>query len=141
MNNYLDYLPQKSPFRFIDEVIDYKQGKYMMAKLYSESLPQEITKAAEFFSPSFITEALAQLGIIFIQFETEPLKENELPVLGSIKMEKFNSVILKVSCIDLLIKKVKVYSNHALLEGIATVKGQVICNGQFGVVKSFKAKE
>src|SRR5690625_4676907 len=79
MINYLDYLPQQSSFRFIDEVTCYKQGKYMKAVLYLDSLPREIIASTIFFPPSFITEALAQLGVLFVQFETEPLRENEVP--------------------------------------------------------------
>ncbi|MFS1514246.1 3-hydroxyacyl-ACP dehydratase FabZ family protein [Chengkuizengella sp. SCS-71B] len=138
MKQLVNMLPQKWPFRFIDHITAYKQKEYIRGTYYISQTTSIIKDHTQTFPASFITEGLAQLAVIFITLETKPLRENEVPLLGSIKMESFQDLPWHLEKVKYEISPIKIFDSQAVLYGVASVENKVICKGELSVAKSIR---
>jgi 3-hydroxymyristoyl/3-hydroxydecanoyl-(acyl carrier protein) dehydratase len=115
----LALLPHQPPFRFVDNVIRYEPGRFLQAKFSPPSLEVPFGISKE-IPETILIEGLAQVAVLLTQLETEPLKEGDIPLLGSVNV----TLIKKVQWGETLIytvEPIRILEKQAVLKGRITV--------------------
>jgi len=127
----MERLPHRYPFIMVDRVIDYEEGKWIKAV-------KNITINEPFFQGHFpgepimpgvlMVEALAQAGGILVLLNEKP--EDKLAFFMTMDNVKFRKPAVPGDQLILDVKLVKVIrSSIVKVHGVATVDGNVICEG------------
>lgn len=82
------WLRHRHPMVYLDRVLDYEPGEYLKSLLLVSGQTDAI--AGHFpergiFPASHMMQAIAQSAIILLQLSTEPLTEDEITLVGSVK--------------------------------------------------------
>ncbi|WP_214483017.1 FabA-like domain protein [Bacillus sp. SM2101] len=123
-------MPHQYPLRLIDRVDKYVPKELLRATLDIKQLDWLNTKIVPY---SVLLEGMAQAAVIFIQLETRPLKENEVPVLGAIKSEILSKSLPSKGKVSYDVKPLRILETQAVLEGIIKVDNQLILKGTLTV--------
>ncbi|SDZ37818.1 hypothetical protein [Bacillus sp. 166amftsu] len=107
VDKYLELLPHRSPFRFVDKIVNYDSGK-SLTTIFSSTNIYNLSE----IPITVLIESVAQTAVLLTQLETEPLNAKEFPLLGSIDstieeehFEMGDDFIIKVGILKLLSKK------------------------------------
>ncbi|MBO8162729.1 MAG: hypothetical protein H0Z34_03290 [Brevibacillus sp.] len=115
LKDLMSLLPQQAPFRFVDEVTCYRQGQLLEATFTAAPIRDNFGHPP-FFPETCLMEGLAQATVIFTQLETEPLREGELPLLGSIETRIARTVLWNEQ-LTYQIRPIRMMKRRAILEG------------------------
>ncbi|MEO8712262.1 MAG: hydroxymyristoyl-ACP dehydratase [Parafilimonas sp.] len=154
MYNYiLEYLPYKSSFRFVDDIISLDEngvtGNYTLKNdsfFYEDHFPGfPVTPGV------IITEIMAQIGLVVLGIylilnSSEKIKTNEdeniFPLLTSIEVS-FHKMVLPGEKVTVISKK-QYFRFNKLKCNIEMMneEGELIANGMFsGIIKSINQKQ
>ncbi|MFD2673329.1 FabA-like domain protein [Marinicrinis sediminis] len=114
-SNLMSLLPQQDPFRLIDRIVSYEPGQRLRAemdlsRLYSDFGQQAIVPL------HVLVESLAQTAVIYVQLETNPLEDHEVPLLGKVEAKAIKDVAWTQS-VQLEITPVRILAKQAMLTG------------------------
>jgi 3-hydroxymyristoyl/3-hydroxydecanoyl-(acyl carrier protein) dehydratase len=115
----LALLPHQPPFRFVDNVIRYEPKRLLQAKFSPHCLEVPFGVFKE-IPETILIEGLAQAAVLLTQLETEPLKEGDIPLLGSVNV----TLLKKVQWGETLIytvEPIRILEKQAVLKGRITV--------------------
>ncbi|WP_053217801.1 hotdog family protein [Virgibacillus senegalensis] len=130
----VDLIPQKPPFRFVDEVVEYKKNQSLTAAFdYANYLAD--FPFIDKLPPSFLIEGLAQSSVLFVERETSPLEEKEIPILGTIDFDFVKEPRGGEDKVYYFIEPMKVFSKHCLLKVSALENQEIIATGRISVAK------
>ncbi|MBN2374025.1 3-hydroxyacyl-ACP dehydratase FabZ [bacterium] len=128
-------LPQRFPFLMLDRIIDYEYEKRIVGI-------KNVTGNETFFQGHFpeeaimpgalILEAMAQTSLIYFKLsQNNPKKDSaSTPVLfGGIKA-KFIMPVVPGDVLKIEMTPVKVISSGGIMEGKASVDGNVVCKAE-----------
>jgi len=136
LNKFIDQLPQKYPFLMLDKVLEFEEGKRVVA-LKNVSINEYFFKGHFPGSPVMpgvlIIEAMAQAGILLFS-EGDETAKGATYYLGSVKAKFLNPVhpgdVLKIE-----VAPIKIVENMGLVEAKATVDGKVVAKAELGFSK------
>lgn len=130
----LTILPHQPPFRFIDHVIEYAPGRYLQASFTPDSAEKLFSVFIE-VPETIMIEGLAQAAVLLTQLETEPLKEGDIPLLGSVKATLFESVPWDKTLIY-TVEPIRILEKQAVIQGNICVDGQTVLKATLSVAVS-----
>ncbi|GAA4726598.1 3-hydroxyacyl-ACP dehydratase FabZ family protein [Brevibacillus fulvus] len=137
LDELLTLLPQQYPFRFVDEVTRYVPGSLLEAKFLPAPLRQCYGNG-RYFPETCMLEGLAQATVILTQLETEPLKQKELPLLGSIEASLIRPADWDEQ-LTYVIKPVRIAQKRAIFDGtLVDSTGQQIALAMIGVAIAYQ---
>ncbi|PEM43186.1 3-hydroxyacyl-ACP dehydratase FabZ family protein [Bacillus toyonensis] len=131
----INLLPHQKPFRFIDDIISYKPNHSLKAMYCPSSIEKKI-KTRD-VPVTILIEGLAQTAILYTQLETEPLKENDVPMLGSVEYEIFKSFEWGRS-VTYVVMPIRLLKNQAIIKGEITVDNVLCATANLSVAVSSK---
>jgi 3-hydroxymyristoyl/3-hydroxydecanoyl-(acyl carrier protein) dehydratase len=111
----LTLLPHQPPFRFVDKINRYEPGELLEAQfspLHIQPLFGVVSEVPE----TILIEGLAQSAVLLAQLETMPLKDGEIPLLGSVNATLFNQVNWDETIVY-TIELVRIFEKQAILKG------------------------
>ncbi|MGM1049387.1 MAG: hypothetical protein ACQEXX_25070 [Bacillota bacterium] len=88
----LDLLPHKPPFRFVDGIITYTPKSGIQTFFCPEQSSDYLGKGIH-IPPVILIEGLAQSAVLYSILESEPLDENEFPLLGYVNAKIARNVM------------------------------------------------
>jgi len=116
-DSMIEHLPHQFPIRLVDTIVHYEE-KVMLVGQVNPFEHRRWYGDLEWIPPVFLIEGMAQTASIYIQLETEPLDEWEIPVLGSVR----STGHLRTDWSGLLYWKVvplRIAQRNAVMEGWA----------------------
>lgn len=136
----LELLPQQYPFRFVDEVTLYEQGRRMRAS-FDPAPMRSYLGGRDILPVTVLIEGLAQVAVLLTQLETRPLAPGEMPLLGKVQAE-----IRREAMWDQLIyyelKPERIWQRQAVYSGIVVQKdGCSLLEATLGVAITKKGSE
>jgi len=128
-----EIIPHREPFLLIDEIVDFKEGKYVHAIKY-------VNEKENYFQGHFpgnpvlpgvlIIECMAQASC-FLSLSTVDNPEDKLMLLSVIKSAKFFKKVIPGNILNLEVSLVKFKMNNALIKGIGTVNGKKVAEAEW----------
>ncbi|PFM99770.1 hypothetical protein [Bacillus cereus] len=131
----INLLPHQKPFRFIDDIISYKPN-YSLKAMYCPSSIEQKIKTRD-VPVTILIEGLAQTAILYTQLETEPLKENDVPMLGSVEYEIFKSFEWERS-VTYVVMPIRLLKNQAIIKGEISVNNILCATANLSVAVTSK---
>lgn len=133
-------LNQKTPFIFIDRVLDYKKNSWIQAiKCISGN---ELFSAMHFpykavYPGLFLIESAAQSASVLFSLSNPEIKTLDIPVLGGIRDFQFYHKILPGDTITINVELIKAIENMAITKITINCGENIAAKGKltFGVMK------
>jgi 3-hydroxyacyl-[acyl-carrier-protein] dehydratase len=122
------WLRHRHPMIYIDRIIDYEPGVFLKSVL---SVSGELDAIAghfperAIFPGSHLMQAFAQSGIILYQMSTEPLGEDEITLIGSVK-SRFSRVVVPGDQVVFDVRAERIYGNVFFFGATVTVEQQSV---------------
>ncbi|PAD78296.1 3-hydroxyacyl-ACP dehydratase FabZ family protein [Paenibacillus campinasensis] len=129
----IEQLPQRPPFRFVEQIDRYEAGQYLLASIRLQSVrgPMRCLPA---FPEACVMEGLAQSAVLLVQLETGPLREGEVPILGSLFMRQSKAVAWHET-LRYEVKPIRLLASQARIEATAYAAGEVVAEGELSLAK------
>ena len=123
-----DVLPHRSPFLFLDEVVELEpstsaKGRWLLREdqpFFSGHFPGRPTLPGV-----LMVEALAQLGAVAVL--SDPAFAGRLPLFGGIDKARFRSQVSPGDTLDLEVTLDQLGNNAGRGSGVASVGGKIAC--------------
>lgn len=128
----LGMLPHRYPFLLIDRVLEYKEGKSLVAiknVTYNEPFFQGHFPGLKVMPGVLLVEAVAQAGGILIYISI-PDPEKKLVFLSKIDKTKFRKPVIPGDQVRLEVEILKMKSRVCHVRGRALVDGDVVVEGE-----------
>lgn len=128
----LGMLPHRYPFLLIDRVLEYKEGKSLVAiknVTYNEPFFQGHFPELKVMPGVLLVEAVAQAGGILIYISI-PDPEKKLVFLSKIDKTKFRKPVIPGDQVRLEVEILKMKSRVCHVRGRALVDGDVVVEGE-----------
>jgi len=128
----LGMLPHRYPFLLIDRVLEYKEGKSLVAiknVTYNEPFFQGHFPELKVMPGVLLVEAVAQAGGILIYISI-PDPEKKLVFLSKIDNTKFRKPVIPGDQVRLEVEILKMKSRVCHVRGRALVDGDVVVEGE-----------
>jgi 3-hydroxyacyl-[acyl-carrier-protein] dehydratase len=128
----LGMLPHRYPFLLIDRVLEYKEGKSLVAiknVTYNEAFFQGHFPSLKVMPGVLLVEAVAQAGGILLYLSI-PDPEKKLVFLSKIDNAKFRKPVIPGDQVRLEVEILKMKSKFCHVRGKALVDGEVVVEGE-----------
>ncbi len=128
----LGMLPHRYPFLLIDRVLEYKEGKSLVAiknVTYNEPFFQGHFPELKVMPGVLLVEAVAQAGGILIYISI-PDPEKKLVFLSKIDKTKFRKPVIPGDQVRLEVEILKMKTRVCHVRGRALVDGDVVVEGE-----------
>ncbi len=128
----LGMLPHRYPFLLIDRVLEYKEGKSLVAiknVTYNEPFFQGHFPGLKVMPGVLLVEAVAQAGGILIYISI-PDPEKKLVFLSKIDKTKFRKPVIPGDQVRLEVEILKMKTRVCHVRGRALVDGDVVVEGE-----------
>lgn len=128
----LGMLPHRYPFLLIDRVLEYKEGKSLVAiknVTYNEPFFQGHFPGLKVMPGVLLVEAVAQAGGILIYISI-PDPEKKLVFLSKIDKTKFRKPVIPGDQVRLEVEILKMKTRVCHVRGRALVDGDVVIEGE-----------
>ena len=141
-NEILSLLKQKTPFVFVDKVIEHEKGKRIVS--LKNVTGSELFSALHFpdnpvYPGIFIIESIAQTTAIMCSLAMEENENNEIKflALGGIQRFNFYKPVRPGDTLKIEVEVVKLLEQMAIVKATAKVNDTLVAEGQmtFGAVK------
>lgn len=123
----LSMLPHQFPFRLISNIVKYVPRKILQAEFTPSSLHTLFLQFG-YVPETILIEGLAQTAVLLTQLETMPLKEGEVPLLGSVEMAAVKQVPWG-EAVNFAVEPVRIVAKQAMLKGRATAGSSTLITG------------
>lgn len=133
-------LKQKTPFVFVDKILEYEKGKRIVA--------QKNVSGSEFFASLhfpgnpvypgiFIIESVAQAASILCALEEGTEEDVQFMALGGIQRFDFHKPARPGDVLRIEVNLVKMYKGMAIVKACVKADGEAVAEGQmtFGTVR------
>lgn len=127
----LGMLPHRYPFLLIDRVLEYEEGKSLVAiknVTYNEPFFQGHFPSLKVMPGVLLVEAVAQAGGILI-YVSIPEPEKKLVFLSKIDKTKFRKPVVPGDQVRLEVEILKMKTKFCHVKGRALVDGNVVVEG------------
>jgi len=128
----LGMLPHRYPFLLVDRVLEYKEGKSLIAiknVTYNEPFFQGHFPGLKVMPGVLLVEAVAQAGGILIYISI-PDPEKKLFFLSKIDKTKFRKPVVPGDQVRLEVEILKMKTKFCHVKGRALVDGDVVIEGE-----------
>ncbi|MEE9501414.1 MAG: 3-hydroxyacyl-ACP dehydratase FabZ [Candidatus Aminicenantaceae bacterium] len=128
----LGMLPHRYPFLLIDRVLEYEEGKSLVAiknVTYNEPFFQGHFPGLKVMPGVLLIEAVAQAGGILLYLSI-PDPEKKLVFLSKIDKAKFRKPVIPGDQVRLEVEIIKMKTKFCHLKGKAFVDGDVVVEGE-----------
>lgn len=128
----LGMLPHRYPFLLIDRVLEYEEGKSLVAiknVTYNEPFFQGHFPGLKVMPGVLLIEAVAQAGGILIYLSI-PDPEKKLVFLSKIDKAKFRKPVIPGDQVRLEVEIIKMKTKFCHVKGRAFVDGDVVVEGE-----------
>jgi 3-hydroxyacyl-[acyl-carrier-protein] dehydratase/UDP-3-O-[3-hydroxymyristoyl] N-acetylglucosamine deacetylase/3-hydroxyacyl-[acyl-carrier-protein] dehydratase len=128
----LGMLPHRYPFLLIDRVLEYEEGKSLVAiknVTYNEPFFQGHFPGLKVMPGVLLIEAVAQAGGILLYLSI-PDPEKKLVFLSKIDKAKFRKPVIPGDQVRLEVEIIKMKTKFCHLKGRAFVDGDVVVEGE-----------
>jgi len=128
----LGMLPHRYPFLLIDRVLEYEEGKSLVAiknVTYNEAFFQGHFPGLKVMPGVLLVEAVAQAGGILLYLSI-PDPEKKLVFLSKIDKAKFRKPVVPGDQVRLEVEILKMKSKFCHVSGRALVDGDVVVEGE-----------
>jgi 3-hydroxyacyl-[acyl-carrier-protein] dehydratase/UDP-3-O-[3-hydroxymyristoyl] N-acetylglucosamine deacetylase/3-hydroxyacyl-[acyl-carrier-protein] dehydratase len=128
----LGMLPHRYPFLLIDRVLEYEEGKSLVAiknVTYNEPFFQGHFPGLKVMPGVLLIEAVAQAGGILIYLSI-PDPEKKLVFLSKIDKAKFRKPVIPGDQVRLEVELIKMKTKFCYVKGRALVDGDVVVEGE-----------
>jgi 3-hydroxyacyl-[acyl-carrier-protein] dehydratase/UDP-3-O-[3-hydroxymyristoyl] N-acetylglucosamine deacetylase/3-hydroxyacyl-[acyl-carrier-protein] dehydratase len=128
----LGMLPHRYPFLLIDRVLEYEEGKSLVAiknVTYNEPFFQGHFPGLKVMPGVLLVEAVAQAGGILLYLSI-PDPEKKLVFLSKIDKAKFRKPVIPGDQVRLEVEIIKMKTKFCHMKGIALVDGDVVVEGE-----------
>lgn len=128
----LGMLPHRYPFLLIDRVLEYEEGKSLVAiknVTYNEAFFQGHFPGLKVMPGVLLVEAVAQAGGILLYLSI-PDPEKKLVFLSKIDKAKFRKPVVPGDQVRLEVEILKMKSRFCHVRGRALVDGDVVVEGE-----------
>jgi 3-hydroxyacyl-[acyl-carrier-protein] dehydratase/UDP-3-O-[3-hydroxymyristoyl] N-acetylglucosamine deacetylase/3-hydroxyacyl-[acyl-carrier-protein] dehydratase len=125
-------LPHRYPFLLIDRVLEYEEGKSLVAiknVTYNEPFFQGHFPGLKVMPGVLLIEAVAQAGGILIYLSI-PDPEKKLVFLSKIDKAKFRKPVIPGDQVRLEVELIKMKTKFCYVKGRALVDGDVVVEGE-----------
>ncbi len=125
-------LPHRYPFLLIDRVLEYEEGKSLVAiknVTYNEPFFQGHFPGLKVMPGVLLVEAVAQAGGILLYLSI-PDPEKKLVFLSKIDKAKFRKPVIPGDQVRLEVEIIKMKTKFCHLKGKAFVDGDVVVEGE-----------
>jgi len=125
-------LPHRYPFLLIDRVLEYEEGKSLVAiknVTYNEPFFQGHFPGLKVMPGVLLIEAVAQAGGILIYLSI-PDPEKKLVFLSKIDKTKFRKPVIPGDQVRLEVELIKMKTKFCYVKGRALVDGDVVVEGE-----------
>lgn len=131
MDELVDLLPQKPPFRFVDWVAELSPAERIVA--HYRVTGRESFMAGHFpgrpiFPGVIQLEALAQAGALALL--AEPQYAGRLPLFGGVEGVRFRRQVTPGDELELVVELERLSTRGGWGTGTARVDGKVVCSGR-----------
>ena len=137
MENFLDYMPQREPFLFVDRVVEVTNGCIKTEKQIQTDEP--------FFAGHFpgrpimpgvlICEAVFQSSSILMSKRAEALSnDGRIPLITRIENVKLKRVVLPGDLMEVEVKLKEILGQAAYMSGKVKVVGKTVLTVEFTVM-------
>ncbi len=128
----LGMLPHRYPFLLIDRVLEFEEGKSLVAiknVTYNEPFFQGHFPGLKVMPGVLLIEAVAQAGGILL-YKSIPEPEKKLFFLSKVDKTKFRRPVIPGDQIRLEVEILKLKTKFCHLKGRALVDGEVVIDGE-----------
>lgn len=128
----LGMLPHRYPFLLIDRVLEYEEGKSLVAiknVTYNEPFFQGHFPGLKVMPGVLLIEAVAQAGGILLYLSI-PDPEKKLVFLSKIDKAKFRKPVIPGDQVRLEVELIKMKTKFCYVKGRALVDGDVVVEGE-----------
>lgn len=141
-NEIRSILKQKSPFIFVDKVIEHKKGKRIVSQKNVSG--NELFSSLHFpdnpiYPGIFIIESIAQTTAILCSLAMDEGMNEQIQFLALGGLQRFNfyKPVIPGDVLKIEVDVVKVYEQMAIVKATAKVEDTIVAEGQmtFGAVK------
>ncbi|ORT56736.1 hypothetical protein [Streptomyces sp. CB03238] len=123
----------RHPRLFIDRVVDHEPGVFLKSLLAVSSqldvmaghLPERELMPGVILPGSHLMQAFAQSGVLLYQLSTEPLADDEVTLVGTVKA-RFKSVVVPGDQVILDVRADSFRGNAFLFSSSVTVEGRPV---------------
>jgi len=136
------YLPHRYPIVMLDRVTDYRAGEFIEAiKCVTGNSPELVGHFPDraIMPATYIVQALAQLGIVFLKLSNGPLREDEMTVVTTTKF-KFLQPVFPGDTLKLALTPVRLDDAVGIFNGSAHVDGRSVVRGSLTLAKANLSK-
>ena len=137
MKNFLDYMPQREPFLFVDRVVEITDSYIKTEKQVKADEP--------FFAGHFpdrpimpgvlICEAVFQSSSILMSKRAgAPSKDDRIPLITRISNVKLKRVVLPGDLMEVEVKLKEILGQAAYMSGKVKVEGETVLTVEFSAM-------
>lgn len=130
----INELPQKPPFRFVDQIHHYIPGHSLTASVELNSLRRQMRDLA-MLPAVCVVEGLAQTAVLLVQLETGPLLEGEIPILGSLSVDQIKPIAWQEQLIY-EVELIRLMTMQARVRIFARNTKEVLVKGELSLAKT-----
>ena len=132
IKHILGMLPHRYPFLLIDRVLEYEEGKSLVAiknVTYNEPFFQGHFPQLKVMPGVLLVEAVAQAGGILVYLSI-PEPEKKISFLSKIDNVKFRKTVVPGDQVRLEVEMLKMKTRICHVKGRALVDGEVVIEGE-----------
>ena len=136
------YLQHRYPILMLDRITDYREREYIEAiKCITGNSPELVGHFPDraIMPATSIVQAFAQLAIVFFKLSTEPMRDDEMTLISSVKF-RFLAPVFPGDTIHLVMKPRKFEDTVGLFAGDARVDNKSVVKGTLTLAKTGVAR-
>lgn len=136
------YLQHRYPIIMLDRITDYREREYIEAiKCVTGNSPELVGHFPEraIMPATSIVQAFAQLAIIFFKLSMEPLRDDEMTLISSVKF-RFLGPVFPGDTIHLTMKPKRLEGSVGMFTADARVDNKSVVKGALTLAKTGVAR-